>query len=87
MNVSADSLGGRESGVQKALSAGSFECRESGGQEVWGQTAESNWAAGVQCERGDIGLKRDLEGEMKSEQRELGVVAITDNCVSKKQPV
>ena len=64
MNVRADSLGGRESGVQKALSAGSFECRESGGRKSGVQTAESNWAAGIQCERGDIGLERDLEGEI-----------------------
>ena len=68
--------------MQEALSAESLEGRKSGVQ-----TAESNWAAGIQGERGDIGLERDLEGEMKSEQRWLGVMAIIDDCVSKKQPV
>ena len=64
------------------MRAESLEGRKSGVQ-----TAESKWAAGILCERGDIGLERDLEGEMKSEQRELGVMAITGDCVSKKPPV
>ena len=64
------------------MSAESLKGRKSGVQ-----TAGSKWAAGILCERGDIGLERDLEGEMESEQRELGVMTIPGDCVSKKQPV